>query len=222
YVLHPPGGLVGGDELSLDLSVRSGAALITTPAAGKIYRSLSAPARQRSVLSVASGASLEWLPTETIVFERASFRGSVSVELAEDSRFIGWDAVCFGRVASGESFERGTYRQSLQVRKAGELVLDEPTVALPGSTARAGAFGFAGRSIAATVVASPAGAREEDAVAQALEARHAGVTTLGDVLVVRALCESATELRSILVRLWEILRPLVIGRAACPPRIWRT
>jgi urease accessory protein len=223
YVLHPPGGLVGGDELALDVNVKTGAAaLVTTPAAGKVYRTLGTPARQKTTLSVASGAALEWLPQEMIVFDRAVFNGALSVDLEPDSRFIGWDAVCFGRAASGETFERGTYRQALEVRKGGELILDEPTVALPGSIARSADFGFARCALALTLVASPATQDDVEAVARVLDARRAGVTLLGDLLVVRALCESSTELRLVTLSAWELLRPRVLGRPACPPRIWRT
>jgi len=77
YLLHPPGGLVGGDELRLDLRVGEGArALVTTPAAGKAYRTLGPVSRQTQALSVADGAALEWLPQETIVYDGAAVNSS--------------------------------------------------------------------------------------------------------------------------------------------------
>jgi urease accessory protein len=223
YVLHPPGGLVGGDELVLDLAVKSSAAaLVTTPAAGKVYRTAAATARQSTALSVASGGRLEWLPQETILFEGAALESSLSVDLANDARFIGWDAVCFGRAAAGESFERGTYRQSLEIRRNGELLLAEPCAVHAGSAVRRAAFGYMGCPQAATLVATPAGAEDEDAVAALLEGARAGVTRLGDLLVVRVLGDDGGELRSLLHSTWSVLRPRVLGRPACPPRIWRT
>jgi urease accessory protein len=223
YVLHPPGGLVGGDELVLEVAVRSSAsALVTTPAAGKVYRTLAAPARQRIALSVAPQGTLEWLPQETILFEGAAFDGSLSVDLAPGARFIGWDAIGFGRAAAGESFERGTYRQWLEVRQRGELVLADPSVVLPGSAVRRAAYGYAGCPVAGTLVATPANGEDEDAVAAVLDSRRAGVTLLGDLLIVRALGESNADLRSLLLSTWNVLRPRVLGRPACSPRIWGT
>src|SRR3569623_3774405 len=92
YVLHPPGGVVGGDELEIDVAVRAGAhALITAPAAGKFYRRAGAPARQPQLLRVAAAAALEWLPRENIVFDGARAELCTRVELAEGARFIGWE-----------------------------------------------------------------------------------------------------------------------------------
>jgi urease accessory protein len=228
YLLHPPGGLVGGDELSVDIALTArAAALVTTPAAGKVYRTTAAPARQNVTLRVARGAELEWLPQETILFEGAALSSSLCVHLAPETRFIGWDAVCFGRVAAGESFERGSYRHCLEVHKGGEMVLLEPIAVLPGSRVRHAPWGLSGRPISATLVASPASEEDESELSAAFEqapsdALCAGVTLLGDVVVMRAICRGAMELRAALTRAWEILRPRVFGRPACPPRVWRT
>ena len=97
YVLHPPGGLVGGDELTIDVEVDAGAhALVTTPAASKVYRTTGAVARQVQRLRVAGGATLEWLPQEAILYDGARAALETRVELATGARFIGIDAVCFG------------------------------------------------------------------------------------------------------------------------------
>src|SRR6185436_819073 len=96
-LLHPPGGLVGGDELSIDVEVDAGAhALVTTPAAGKVYRTNGATARQTQRLRVAEGGTLEWLPQEAILYDGARATLETRVELARDARFLGIDAVCFG------------------------------------------------------------------------------------------------------------------------------
>ena len=235
YVLHPPGGLVGGDELGIDIAAKAGAtALVTTPAAGKVYRSR-VPARQRFALRVERGARLEWLPQETILFEEASLEAALRIDFEEGSHFLAWDAVCFGRIAAGESFARGTYRQSLEVRKDGELVLLEPLLVEPRLQVREAAFGLASRSLSATLVASPASEEDERAVvdivagpdalrAHGLEVAPplAGVTLLDDLLVLRMLSPNAIELRETLQRAWAVLRPRILGRPACPPRVWRT
>jgi len=101
-VLHPPSGIAGGDHLTIEVDVAAGAhAQLTTPGAGKWYRSSGSEASQRIDLTVGAGATLEWLPQETIVFDGARARMETRVTLAADSRFIGWDILCLGRAAAG-------------------------------------------------------------------------------------------------------------------------
>ncbi len=115
-LLHPPGGLVGGDRLSFGVEVGEGAhALITTPAAAKHYRSAGPTARQQQRFTVAGGGILEWLPHETILFDGAISELSTRVELAAGAAFIGLDLVCFGLPARAERFARGRCRQRLEL-----------------------------------------------------------------------------------------------------------
>src|SRR5262249_43518141 len=108
YLLHPPGGLAPGDRLSIEIGVaRWARALVTTPAAGKCYRSDGRVSEQKQTLRVAAGSSLEWLPQENIVFDGSCVRLSTRVELEEGASFVGWDVLCLGRPASGERFTRG-------------------------------------------------------------------------------------------------------------------
>src|SRR5260221_2091370 len=120
-VVHPPGGIVGGDQLGLrvDCAAQSHA-LLTTPGAGKWYRSAGAWARQSLDFSVAG--TLEWLPRETIVFDGALAELTTTVDLAEGARFIGWEVVCLGRRGAGERFERGRLRLSTRIDSAGRTV----------------------------------------------------------------------------------------------------
>jgi urease accessory protein len=226
YVLHPPGGMVGGDDLAVNVAAKEGAtALVTTPAAGKVYRTMGPPVGQRVRLIADSDARLEWLPQETILFDRSALHASTSIDLESGARFIGWDAICFGRVAAGESFAGGTYRQSLEVRVEGELLLVEPSFVAPASRALTAPFAYAGHCMAATLVAYPASEEDESAVVEATSAfgaTLAGVTRLSALLVVRLLSTRAPEMREAMVAAWRILRPRVIGREPCAPRIWRT
>jgi urease accessory protein len=108
YVLHPPGGLVGGDVLAIEVRVGEGAqALITTPGAAKLYRSLGPTAEQTQRLRVAAGGSLEWLPQENILFPGAQARLRTELDLEPGAAFIGWEVQCLGRPAIGERFETG-------------------------------------------------------------------------------------------------------------------
>ena len=109
-LLHPPSGIAGGDQLAISVEVGADArAQLTTPGAGKWYRSGGAEASQRIEFSVAAGATLEWLPQETIVFDGARARMETRVSLAADSRYIGWDILCLGRAAAGERFDDGRF-----------------------------------------------------------------------------------------------------------------
>ena len=115
-LLHPPGGLVGGDRLSIGVEVGEGAhALLTTPAATKHYRSAGPTARQQQRFTVAGGGTLEWLPQETILFDGAISELRTRVELARGRAFIGIDLLCFGLPARAERFARGRCRQRLEV-----------------------------------------------------------------------------------------------------------
>ena len=124
YVLHPPGGVVGGDRLEINVSCQADAqALVTTPAAGKFYRSMGAPAVLEQRLTVSENALLEWLPQENILFSGSIGKMNTTVELEGNAMFIGWEIVCLGRPASGETFENGIFSQSLKVVKNQNLLL---------------------------------------------------------------------------------------------------
>src|SRR5437868_11313938 len=113
-VVHPPGGIAGGDELALDVRAAPGShALLTTPGAGKWYRSAGSRAQQSLRFELAG--TLEWLPRETIVFSGALATLDCHIVLADEARYIGWEIVCLGRRGSGERFERGRLQLSTRI-----------------------------------------------------------------------------------------------------------
>src|SRR5258706_6894338 len=124
-VVHPPGGIAGGDQLALrvDCAPQSHA-LLTTPGAGKWYRSAGAWAQQFLDFTVAG--TLEWLPRETIVFDGALAELTTTVNLAEGARYIGWEVACLGRRRAGERFERGRLRLSTRIGSAGRTAFTHP------------------------------------------------------------------------------------------------
>lgn len=227
YVLHPPGGVVGGDELDITVDVNPvAAALLTTPAAGKFYRSDGRLARQRQGLRVAAGASLEWLPQETIVFAGASAALATHVELQGDARFMGWEILCLGRPGAGESFEHGSVSQAWEIRCDGRPVLIERAV-YDGEGAALGApWGLAGRPVCGSLVCVGDYTGLVDEMRGATAALNIeglfSVTQLAAVLVCRYLGRHSDEARRCFARVWEILRPVFLRRAACAPRIWAT
>ncbi|MDO9105259.1 MAG: urease accessory protein UreD [Methylovulum sp.] len=222
YVLHPPGGVVAGDNLTIAVNAATGsAALVTTPAAGKFYRSDGKLARQQLALTVAAGASLEWLPQETIIYEGAQVASDVRLDLAADARFIGWEILALGRPAAQEGFTTGDVAMNWQIFRAGELFYRERMRIDAG--AFAANWGLNGHSACGTMFACPATALQLAAVHALIgEASGRGVTLLGDMLVCRALDSRADRLRDFFQQVWRLLRPDVVGRDACAPRIWAT
>src|SRR5689334_7455514 len=102
-LVNPSGGLVGGDRLSIELSVeREAHALISTPSANRVYRSLSEEAVQDVTIKVAENGILEWLPEHTIPFAGSRFRQTIDVQLHAGATLVLWDAVASGRIAHGE------------------------------------------------------------------------------------------------------------------------
>jgi len=227
YVLHPPGGVVGGDELDITIDVNSAAAaVLTTPAAGKFYRSDGRLARQRQSLRVAAGASLEWLPQETIVFAGARAVMATRVELQGDARFMGWEILCLGRPGAGESFESGSVSQAWEIRRDGQALLIERAVYEHELEALDAPWGLAGQPVCGSLVCvgDYAGSIEEVRAATAALNIDGlfSATQLSEVLVCRYLGPHCDEAQRCFIRAWEILRPLSLYRAACAPRIWAT
>ena len=225
-VLHPPGGIAGGDELGISIGIEAGAhALLTTPGATKWYRSNGAESLQRTSLRLAPHAVCEWMPQENIFFDSARARNAVSVDLAPAAVFCGWDVMCLGRTASGERFHSGTICQQWRVTRNGRPLFEELAVLEGGSELLESAVGMAGFPVCATLLVAGISDRA------ALEACRAivpvaqcrwGVTMMEDMLVARCLSHSAQAARAYFVELWSHLRPRYSGVPARVPRIWAT
>ncbi len=222
YLLHPPGGVVGGDSLRIRARVAKGAhALLTTPGATKFYRSAGEAARQVQHLHVGPDARLEWLPQENIFFPGAIAGLETRIALSAGARFIGWEIQCLGRPVIEERFESGFAEFHLNVASDGRPLLLDRLRITPDSLR--GAAGLRGLPVTATVLASPAGQTELERVRESLaETPNAGATLLDTLLVVRYLGSSTEQCRGLFTRVWATIRPSVIGCAPCPPRIWFT
>ena len=213
-VVHPPAGIAGGDELSLAVdSAKSAFAQLTTPGAGKWYRSAGPWAAQR--LSFDVQGALEWLPQETIVFDGALADLSTEVRLGGDARYLGWEILCFGRSGSGERFTRGAVRLSTRISRNGKLIWLERGRIEGGGRLMQSHAGLAGHTVCGTLVAAAPGITPQRAEGLAL-------TALPGVLVARYLGDSSEEAKRLLAGLWGVLRPQLLGREAREPRIWRT
>ncbi len=222
YLLHPPGGVVAGDQLSISASAASGShALITTPAAGKFYRSGGETASQKVSLTVASDATLEWLPQETIVYQGARFNSSMNIDLAENARFIGWEVLALGRPAAGEGFDNGEACLNWQIHRQGRLFYRERLRL--DARAFAARWGLDNHSACGTLFAYPATAADLEAVQQLIgEHPLRGVTRIDDMLICRGLDARADLLRDFFQQVWQLLRTEIAHRPASAPRIWAT
>jgi urease accessory protein len=218
-VVHPPGGIAGGDQLALDVDAALGShAVITTPGAGKWYRSSGPWARQDLAFRVEG--TLEWLPRETIVFDGARAALRTQIDLAGDARYLGWDVLCLGRTGSGERFARGEIRLETTLAREGRLLWMERGRIEGGGALMRSPAGLAGRTVVGTLVACAPSPFGKNIVAACREI--APTTELPGVLVARVLGDASEEAMEAFARVWEILRPAVAGRDAVRPRIWRT
>ena len=233
-LVHPPGGIVGGDVLGLDATLAPGShALITTPGATKFYRSSGPLAQQRVHAELAPGARLEWLPLESIAYNRCQAQNRLRFTLAPGAQMMGWDVLALGLAAAGQPFVEGCFDQQLalpgvwleQGRIDGQdrLLLDSP-------------LGLAGHPVLATLwlAEAPGQALGRDHSetlidsARALIATSALPTTAGvsapaeSLLVLRALGHQVEPVMALLRQVWAAWRQIHWGLAACPPRVWRT
>jgi urease accessory protein len=225
-VLHPPGGLCGGDALSLDVAVGTGAhALLTTPGAAKWYRCEGAIASQRLRVQVAAGACMEWLPQENIVFDSARGAMCAEIALSEGARYIGWETFCLGRAAAGEHFDHGRLTLSTRLTRGAQTLWIERGRIDGGSDCLQASPLLAGRSVFGTLIAAA------DEIAAELPGRlreiaprqgDGGITLLPGVLIARYLGNASEPAREWFARLWQALRPALLGREAVRPRIWST
>jgi len=229
-LLHPPSGIVGGDHLAIAVKIGAGAhAQLTTPGAGKWYRSGGAEATQEIEFLLEEGATLEWLPQESIVFDGARARMTTRVSLAADSRYIGWDILCLGRAAAGERFENGRFDLFCRVDRA-----DKPIWLERGGFAGNDAMlhspaGWASATVCGTLLCSfpelpqqATGLLETcRSIAPSDGASHA-LSALPGILVARYLGDSSEAARLWFAEIWKILRPVCCNRPAVIPRIWNT
>ncbi len=231
-VVHPPGGVVGGDRLDIDARLDAGThAVVTTPGATRFYRSAGEWAHAHARLALAEGARLEWLPLETIVHRGALASNRVDLDLAPGAEAMGWDLLALGLPASGEAFDAGSFVQHLELPGAwlerGRIDADD-RVLLDGEP------GFAGRRVLATLwfaAGTALDAARRDALldgaraaldADVLAATAGATAPHGRVVVLRVLAERVEPAFALLARVRAAWRASAWGLAAHPPRVWRT
>jgi urease accessory protein len=226
YVLHPPGGVVGGDELRLRVDANQGThVLVTTPAAAKLYRSMGRVASCHTNLHVREQAIVEWFPGETLAFDGARVDLCTRVQLLPGAVFVGWEIVGLGRPACNERFTSGKLSQRFEIWRGDEpLWIERGRYAGDAAVLRE-PWGLGAAPVSGVLAALPADASTLDAVRCAGAANEASIfsaTLVGETLIARVLATGTAEARVCLEAAWRALRPNIVGRPACAPRVWKT
>ncbi len=224
YLVHPPGGIAGGDHLQLHAQLHAGThALLTTPAATKFYR---AAAGRVSVLNQrlqVQAATLEWLPQETIYFNQAQARNITHIELDAASRCIAWEIGCYGRRAGDQPFIAGQVQQGFELWLNDKPLLLDHLHVQGGGAMQSAAWGLQSKSVLGSLLAYPANVADVQAVRElALDHANLSCTLVDGALLCRCLCADGADAKQLLLSVWQCLRPRIIGREAVSPRIWAT
>lgn len=227
-IVHPPGGVVGGDVLQVEATLEAGThAVVTTPGATRFYRSEGAPALQQATLTLAEGARLEWLLLENIAYRGCQARNTLALHLAPGAEAMGWDVLALGLPAAGQAFDAGVFEQ--QIEWPG-VWLERGRLAAEDRTLLDGPLGLAGRRVLATLwfaagtaLASPQREALLEAARAELGEALAGATSPQPGLVVlRVLADRVEPAMALLQRVRAAWRRSAWQLAAVPPRVWAT
>lgn len=230
-IIHPPGGVAGGDELILNVSMQANAsALLTTPGAGKWYKANGAPASQHLQFDLTDQSSLEWLPQENILFDGSIVNFSADIQLGIDAKYAGWEILCFGRQAKGETWQTGKLKQKLVIKRADKTIWQESAHLQANDRFFHSKIGLSSNVVSASfVIAAGVVPAELFAQCQQFEIDNAsdstakfGVSALPEVFSARYIGMSAQSARHYFEGLWQLLRPWYASRSATRPRIWNT
>lgn len=224
-IVHPPGGIAGGDRLEVRLqSQKQSQSLVTTPSAAKWYGTDGAiPATQHVEIGLAG--QLEWLPQETIIFDHALVESELSIRATGTGAMLGWDHLIFGRRASGESFKTGRFAQSLKVTLSETLVWHDRIVLNGDDALFHSPIGLRGHHAFATIwaiLAEPQTWSESLTETVRMQSPQVSWTVLHPRLLVGRLLTEPIKLKGLLEQAWTTLRPLVLNRIAREPRLWAT
>ena len=220
--LNTSGGIAGGDRLNTQISVGQGAsASFAAQAAERFYRALpeDPPAHVRSSITVEPNAAVEWLPQESILFDRCALDRVLEIDMATDGWFLGVESLLFGRTAMGETLRDIRLRDTIRVKRAGKLLLHE-AIRLDGAVAESlarQAVANGGHAVATLVHVAPDAADRLEALREAWTRAPAetGASAWNGLLVGRVVAENGACLRA------AVVAALAVFRAQRPlPRVW--
>jgi urease accessory protein len=229
-IVHPPGGVAGGDDLNLEIELEANSrAVVTTPAAGKWYKAPGRPCRQQVTIRLAQGSSLDWLPQENIFFNATRVESAFRLQIDPGATAMGWEIAVLGRQASGEQWTGGSLDCTTSVQRTDGLPLWFERLAFGACDAvRKAPQGLFGYNVFGTLWAIGSGctAAHTEELAAALPFKtglRAGATCLPDgVLLIRALADSVEPLRQLMIDCWLRLRPQIHGLPPQRLRLWAT
>lgn len=229
-LVHPPGGLVGGDTLDITATVGPGAhGLVTTPGATRFYRSTGERALQRTHLTLAEGARLEWLPLEALCYNACNAENHLTLNLAPGAECMGWDVTALGLPHAGQPFETGRFVQHIEapgrwlergVIDAADHRLLESPLGLAGQRCMASLFFVVGTPLERARRDTALDAARAVMDAHALKASAGATSPNGQVLVVRALAPQVEPAMQLLRQVRAAWRAALWQLCAEPPRIW--
>ena len=229
-LVHPPGGLVGGDTLDIKLSVSSGAhGLVSTPGATRFYKSGGHPALQQVVAHVADQARLEWLPLEAIAYNDCEATNRAVFHLAPTAELITWDVTSLGLPSSGQAFTQGHFQQHLEIPG---VWLERGNIQGHDTRWLNSPLGLAGQKCFASLVFASGSPIPLERVDGALEAARlvmeatplklqAGITCAHpQVIVLRVMSPLVEPTMDLLKQVWAVWRHALWQLPSEPPRIW--
>jgi urease accessory protein len=232
-LVHPPGGIAGGDHLDIEVDVGANAhALITSAGAARFYRSDDKPAAQIARLHVQQNARLEWLPLETIAFPGCHASNQVHFDLAPGAQCLGWDLLALGLPAADQAFDSGRVEQQLhwpgvwlergRIAAADTRLLDSP-LGLAGQRAL-GTIWFASHAPWTTAQCEALlGSARELAATNSELAAMAGATAIDPrLLLLRVLAARIEPLFTLMSQVRAAWRQQAWQMQAAMPRVWRT
>jgi urease accessory protein len=241
YLLHPPAGIVSGDELRVNIDVQQNAhTLVTTPGANRFYRartdlSIGDPKQtQITQISLDADGKCEHFPLETLVYNQANGENNVEVRLHGSSVYCGWDMTCLGLPSSNEDFTSGRFTQLNTLYRDDILIYHDRVLIEPQSNIQHHAAGLASNTVFGTFLAyAPKDQVGDEQRAQLIEQlrevvdQHSAsslisITDIRQLLVMRYLGQQAHQCKTLFIELWKLVRPLYIGKQGVQPRIWFT
>jgi len=240
YLLHPPAGIVSGDELYVDINIDDNAhTLVTTPGANRFYRARKdasigiSKQVQVTALNLKNEAKCENFPQETIVYNGADGFNTVNIHLTNTSIYLGWDISCMGLPSSEQLFTEGQYSQLNRVFVDGALQYHDHIVISSKNNLLHHLAGLAGNSVFGTFLVHAPQQLSQSKRKQLIEEmrhiiesqngqKHISITDIDGLLVIRYLGDHAQQCKKFFLLLWQIIRPLTLEKKATQPRIWYT
>ena len=231
-LVHPPGGLVGGDTLEISVNAAPGThALVTTPGATRFYKSLGEPALQHTRIRIEGGARLEWLPLEAICYSGCLGENRLELSLAPGAEMMAWDVTAFGLPTSGQPFERGSFRQHItmpgiwlergQISAHDKRLLDSP-LGLAGNRCLASIFFCTGSALQRSRQQLALDSARQAVQTHALSHTAGATSPNPHVVVVRVLSPLVEPAMDLLRQVWAVWRRDLWEMVPQLPRIWST